>query len=64
MSKEWIKSNINNEIVEADIDGNDKLKRIMLMVSNAILIPENNYYESRILPTDEIRIIGVFVWYC
>lgn len=51
----------NNDIVAVDIDGNATLKRLMVMGSNVILIPENNDYEPIMLPTHEVRIIGVAV---
>lgn len=51
----------NNEIVAVDIDGNATLKRLMIMGSNVILIPENNDYEPIMLPAEEVRIIGVAV---
>lgn len=52
---------INGEIVAVDIDGNATLKRLMVMGSNVLLIPENNDYEPIMLPADEVRIIGVAI---
>lgn len=52
---------INGEIVAVDIDGNATLKRLMVMGSNVLLIPENNEYEPIMLPADEVRVIGVAV---
>lgn len=51
----------NGEIVAVDIDGSATLKRLMVMGSNVLLIPENNDYEPIMLPVDEVRIIGVAV---
>lgn len=52
---------VNGEIVAVDIDGSATLKRLMIMGSNVLLIPENNDYEPIMLPSDEVRIIGVAV---
>lgn len=52
---------INGEIVAVDIDGNATLKRIMVMGSNLILVPENDAYEPIMLPAEEVRIIGVAI---
>lgn len=51
----------NGDIVAVDIDGYATLKRLMLMGSNVLLIPENDDYEPIMLPSDEIRIIGTAV---
>lgn len=51
----------NNEIVAVDIDGNATLKRLMVMGSNVLLIPENDAYEPMMLPGEDVRIIGIAV---
>ena len=51
----------NGDIVAVDIDGNSTLKRLMMMGSNVLLIPENENYEPIMLQSDEVRIIGVAV---
>ncbi len=51
----------NGDIVAVDIDGSATLKRIMMMGSNILLIPENDSYEPIMLQAEEVRIIGVAV---
>lgn len=58
--KKQISAN-NGEIVAVDIDGNATIKRLMVMGSNVLRIPENNDYEPIMLPAEEVRVIGVAV---
>jgi len=51
----------NGQIVAVEVDGNTTLKRLRMMGSMVLLIPENQEYEPIAVSADQVRIIGVAV---
>lgn len=51
----------NGDIVAVDIDGSATLKRLMMMGGNVLLIPENDNYEPIMMPSEEVRIVGIAI---